>query len=54
MLNWMITQVFLMTRLKMTKTKKMSAMEQTIIMAYLETVTNMIAANLRGMRMTNG
>ena len=54
MLNWMTTQVFLMTRLKMIKAKKMPAMRQTMIIAYLETVTNMIAANLRGMRMTNG
>ncbi len=36
------------------KAKKMQAMGQTMIMAYLETVTNTIATNLQSMRMTDG
>ncbi len=54
MLNWMTMQVFLMTRLKIMKVKKMPEMGQTMIMAYLETVTNMTATKLRGMRMIDG
>ena len=50
----MTSQVSSMTRLNMMKANKMPAMRQTMIIAYLETVTNMIATKLRGMRMTNG
>jgi hypothetical protein len=42
-----------MTIFKMMKAKKMPAMRETMIIAYSETVMNMIAAKSRGMRITN-